>query len=78
MKVSDQTLGEMLAERLRGARVFRLFAMRLGPEDVVYISALAFAPEGNIVEARASAEEFEDAFAQLFANLDNATAPEEP
>ena len=78
MNVSDQTLAEMLAARLRAARVYRLFALEIGPEDVVYVSALALKDDGSVVEVRASAEEFEDAFVQLFQNVDTATAPEEP
>lgn len=71
--VSDRTLAELIAERLRSRRAFRLFAMRLGGSDVVYTSALAWSEDGRVLEVRASAEQFEDALVQLLANLDLAT-----
>lgn len=73
MQFSDRTLAEQLARRLRGARVFQLFARKLGPGDVVYVSALAWDADENIVEAKASAMTLEHALAQLLANLDTAT-----
>jgi hypothetical protein len=76
-QLSDRTLAEQLARRLRGARVFQLFARRLGPGDVVYVSALAWDADENIVEAKASAMELEQALLQLLSNLDTATAPED-
>lgn len=76
--VSDQTLAQLLKRRLRGSRAFQIFARRLGPHDVVYVSALAWGPDDNIVEVKASAMELEDALLQLFQNLDLATQPEEP
>lgn len=76
-EVSDRTLAELLTKRLRGLRAFQLFARRLGPGDVVYVSALAFGADGNVVEAKASALELEDAMVQLLAALEQATAPED-
>jgi hypothetical protein len=76
--ISDQTLAELLEERLRGARAFQLFCRRLGPHDVVYTSALAFGADDNIVEVKASAMTLRDSLVQLLQNLDLATAPEEP
>lgn len=77
MIVSDRTLAELLARRLRGGRVFQLFARKLGPNDVVFVSAMAFAADDNIVRCSGTAEELEDALVQLFAAIDQATAPEE-
>lgn len=78
MVISDRTLAELIAKRLRGARAFQLFARKLGPNDVVFTSAMAFGADDNIVRATATAEDLEDALVQLFSNLDQATAPEEP
>lgn len=78
MNISDRTLAELVKRRLRGARCFQVFMRKLGPHDVTYVSALAFDSDGNIVEAKASAMELDDALVQLLLNLDTATAPEEP
>jgi hypothetical protein len=75
--ISDRTLAELLFKRLRGARAFQLFARKLGPSDVVYISALAWGSDDNIVEAKASADDPASALVQLLLNLDTATAPED-
>jgi hypothetical protein len=77
MKISDRTGAEFIRDRLRGVRAFQVFIRRLGPNDVVYASALAWGPDGNVVEAKASADELDIALQQLFLNLDQATAPEE-
>lgn len=76
-EISDRTLAQLLQRRLRGARCFQVFLRRLGPHDVVYASALAWGPDDNIVEVKASALELEDVLVQLLANLDIATAPPE-
>lgn len=76
-QLSDKTLAEQLARRLRGGRAFQVFLRRLGPGDVVYVSALAWGADGNIVEIKASADELDTALVQLFRNIDQATAPEE-
>lgn len=73
MKLSDATLCAELALRLRGARVFQLFARKLGPRDVTYVSALAFGPGGNVIEAKASSMELSRALVLLLSNLDQAT-----
>ncbi len=57
-------------------RVFQLFARKLGPNDVTYVSALAMDPRDRVVEAKATAMELGDALVQLFANLDQATTPD--
>lgn len=76
-QLSDRSLAEQLARRLRGARAFQLFLRKLGPNDVVYVSALGYGHDDNIVEAKASALTLEQALVQLLANLDQATAPED-
>lgn len=76
-QLSDRTIAEQLARRLRGGRAFQVFMRRLGPGDVVYVSALAWDADENIVEIKASADELETALVQLFRNIDQATAPEE-
>lgn len=75
--ISDRTLAELVARRLRGGRVFQLFARKLGPNDVVFVSAMAFDADDKIVRCSGTAEELEDALVQLFAAIDQATAPEE-
>ena len=75
---SRATIAEELEAELAGARVFQLFARRLGPGDVMYVSALAYDERENVVEARATAMTLADALMQLFANLDQATQPEDP
>lgn len=77
MTISDRTLAQELQRRFRGARVFRLFCMKLGPTDNTYVSALAWGTDGNVIECRASALTLEDAFVQLLNNVDEATAPED-
>jgi hypothetical protein len=76
LPISDRTLAELLEKRLQDGRAFHLFARRLGPGDVVYLSAFAFGPDGNVVEVKASAFKFADALVQLFNNLDLATSPQ--
>lgn len=78
MMISDRTLGELLQRRYSGLRIFQLFARKLGPNDVVYLSALAWGPDDNVVEIKASAMTYADAFVQLLNNAELATAPEEP
>jgi len=78
VSLSDRTLAELLAKRLRAVRCFQLFARRLGPNDVVYVSALAFGADDKVVEAKASAMTLDEALVNLLLNLDQATAPEEP
>jgi hypothetical protein len=75
--ISDRTLAELLFQRLRGQRAFQVFIRKLGPHDVVYISALAWDRDENIVEVKASADNPASALEQLFRNLDTATAPED-
>lgn len=74
--MSDRTLARLLARRLRNARVFQLFARKLGPGDVTYVAAQAWGADDNHVECRASAMLLEDALLQLFLNLDLATSRE--
>lgn len=73
---SRATIAAELQAELEGARVFQLFARRLGPNDVMYLSALALDPRDRVVEAKATAMELRDALIQLFANLDQATTPD--
>lgn len=77
-RLSRRTLAENLELELQGGRAFQLFARRLGPADVVYVSALAWGPDDNVVEVKASAMTLREALVQLLSNLDQATAPEEP
>lgn len=77
MKISDRTLAEHLAIRLRGARVLRLHVNELGPDDMFYVSAMAGDWDGEIVECRAASEDLVEALVQLFKNIDTATAPED-
>jgi hypothetical protein len=74
--ISDRTLAELLARRLRSVGAFQLFLRKLGAKDVVYLSAQAFRSDGVLVEARATAMELPDALVALLANLDEATAAE--
>jgi len=73
---SRATLAAELQAELEGARVFQLFARKLGPQDVTYVSAMALDPRDRVVEVKASAMELGDALIQLFANLDQATTPD--
>ena len=73
---SRATLAAELQAELEGARVFQLFARKLGPNDVTYVSAMALDPRDRVVEVKASAMELGDALVQLFANLDQATTPD--
>lgn len=73
---SRATLAAELQVELEGARVFQLFARKLGPNDVTYVSAMALDPRDRVVEVKASAMELGDALIQLFANLDQATTPD--
>lgn len=75
--ISDRSLAEQLARRLRSVGAFQIFLRKLGPNDVVYASSLAFDAAGDVIEARASAIDLEDALVALLANLDQATAPED-
>jgi hypothetical protein len=78
MTLSRATLAMTLELELRGLRVFQVFMRRLGPADVVYVSALAWGADDNIVECKASAMSLSAALEQLLSNLDQATAPEDP
>jgi hypothetical protein len=73
---SRATIAAELQAELEGARVFQLFARKLGPNDVTYVSALALDPRDRVVEVKATAMELGDALIQLFANLDQATTPD--
>jgi hypothetical protein len=73
---SRATIAAELQAELEGARVFQLFARKLGPNDVTYVSALALDPRDRVVEVKATAMELGDALLQLFANLDQATTPD--
>lgn len=73
---SRATIAAELQAELDGARVFQLFARKLGPNDVTYVSALALDPRDRVVEVKATAMELGDALVQLFANLDQATTPD--
>jgi hypothetical protein len=73
---SRATLAAELQAELDGARVFQLFARKLGPHDVTYVSALALDARDRVVEVKATAMELGDALIQLFANLDQATTPD--
>jgi hypothetical protein len=73
---SRATIAAELQAELEGARVFQLFARKLGPSDVTYVSALALDPRDRVVEVKATAMELGDALIQLFANLDQATTPD--
>jgi len=70
---SRTTLAAELQAELEGTRVFQLFARKLGPNDVTYVSAMALDPRDCVVEVKATAMELGDALVQLFANLDQAT-----
>ena len=70
---SRATIAAEFAAELEGLRVIQLFARRLGPNDVLYLSAFAQDARGRVVEAKSSAMEFADALTQLFSNLDQAT-----
>jgi len=74
---SRATIAEELERELAGVRVYQLYVRHLGPDDVVYMSAFALDARNHVVEAKASAMTFRAALTQLFANLDQATAPEE-
>jgi hypothetical protein len=73
---SRATIAAELQAELESARVFQLFARKLGPNDVTYVSALALDPRDRVVEVKATAMEFGDTLLQLFANLDQATTPD--
>ncbi len=73
---SRATIAAELQSELDGTRVFQLFARKLGPHDVTYVSALALDPRDRVVEVKATAMELGDALIQLFANLDQATTPD--
>jgi hypothetical protein len=73
---SRATIAAELQAELEGARVFQLFARKLGPHDVTYVSALALDPRDRVVEVKATAMKLGDALIQLFANLDQATTPD--
>jgi hypothetical protein len=73
---SRATIAAELQAELDGARVFQLFARKLGPNDVTYVSALALDPRDRVVEVKSTAMELGDALVQLFANLDQATTPD--
>lgn len=75
-QISYKTLGEQLEHVLRERRVYQLFVLELGPDDAVYLSALAVAHDEKVVEAKAAAPSFAQAFAQLLLNIQQAT--EEP
>lgn len=76
-KRSLKTIAEDLAGELREARAFQIFARRLGPNDVVYVSLLGWGRDENVVEAKASAMTLEAALEQAILNLNHATATEE-
>lgn len=73
---SRATIATELQAELEGARVLQLFARKLGPNDVTYVSALVLDPRDRVVEVKATAMELGDALIQLFANLDQATTPD--
>ena len=73
---SRATIATELQAELDGARVFQLYARRLGPGDVTYVSAMALDPRDRVVEVKATAMELGAALLQLFANLDRATTPD--
>jgi hypothetical protein len=75
---SRATLAAELEAELAGTRVFQLFVRQLGPDDVVYASALALDAGDRVVETKASAMTLRSALTQLLANLDQSTAPEDP
>jgi hypothetical protein len=70
---SRATRAAELEAELDGARVFQLFARKLGPHDVTYVSAMTMDRRDRVVEVKATAMELGDALVQLFANLDQAT-----
>jgi hypothetical protein len=73
---SRATIAAELQAELDGARVFQVFARKLGPNDVTYVSAMALDTRDRVVEVKATAMELNDALVQLFANLDQATTPD--
>src|SRR5262249_16639880 len=58
---SRTTIAAELQAELDGARVFQLFARKLGPNDVTYVSAMALDPRHRVVEVKATAMELGDA-----------------
>lgn len=72
--VSDRTLGDLLARRLRGARGVSLYLRDFG-DGVVYGSAWGLTAADAYVEAKASSPSFEQTISQTLLNLDTATQP---
>ena len=51
---SRATIAAELQAELDGARVFQLYARKLGPSDVTYVSAMAMDPRNRVVEVKAT------------------------
>lgn len=75
-QISDTTLDAQLDQRMRRVRLHQLFMRKLGPNDVVYLSAFATNAKGKVIEVKATALTFGEAFDQLWRNLDAVTLPE--
>jgi hypothetical protein len=73
LEISDRTLVPVLTRRLRRTKLVQLFLLDMG--DGVYASAKAQAPNGSIVECKASAEDLERTLSLLLNDLDIATTP---
>jgi hypothetical protein len=64
---SRATIAAELQAEFDGARVFQLFARKLDPNDVTYVSALALDPRNRVVEVKATALELGDALVRRVA-----------
>jgi hypothetical protein len=66
--LSDRTLAEQLARRLRAAGVYQMLVRSLGAGEV-FISALGFDPAGRTRRVSGTASTLADALLQLLAEL---------
>lgn len=74
--VSDQTLGELLGRRLRGARAISLY-LRDFEDGTVYGSAWGKTAEDTFTEAKAATASLDHTISRLLLNLDRATTSED-
>jgi hypothetical protein len=74
MMLSDRTLAEQLTAALRRRGLFQLWARRLGPRDVVTISARGFDAAGRPFAVRGEAEDLEHALVAMLEAADKAIA----
>lgn len=68
--ISDRTLAERLAGRLRAAGVFALFIRKLGPDQPLFLAATGFDAHGAQRRVTGTAATLEAALLQLLAELD--------